>query len=475
MSNWWPPRISVATPEETLEPTEPEGAASATPPTTRPTLQEAREQARPLRAVTRNKTSQSPNFLTPAALIRNISRSRSPSPASPTTSSNRFDFPPHPSTDRMNEETQRLIADAVEYALNKDRAERDKQTKIVTEAAVAAALAHQTSHVRSIKKPDLPNLDKRHIESWIKRIEHAFTRAEVTKPKDKFSFLESKFSGCEDATINEFLEKDTPAAWDAFLEHLRDIYGKTKRDRVYTIFTGVAREGRRPKQLAAHIRDLVGSVTLDDVLKELMLKEIPQEVRRHAATSIEDLDFNDTANYLDKYFDKQGKVLDSSQSTSHVNSVKSQPQPQRPAIRNSNNSTVSREPPAHNVSSEASFTTAFNDDDDSGDINAVRFRRNGQRQTFNVDNRSQSRNRSRPNTTGGDARPTESRGRSTNRQFGSSSSGGDSTREASSNSAQPKVCSFHIQYGEQARSCRPGCMLYAKHQPKGQASNTVRQ
>ena len=58
----------------------------------------------------------------------------------------------------MDDQTQKLIADAVEFALNKDRAEKDQQTKIATEAAVAAALEHQTSHVKSLKKPDLPNL-----------------------------------------------------------------------------------------------------------------------------------------------------------------------------------------------------------------------------------------------------------------------------------------------------------------------------
>ena len=385
----------------------------------------------------------------------------------------------------MDEETRKLIADAVEFALNKDRVERDKQTKIVTEAAVAAALAHQTTHVKSLRKPDLPNLDKRHIESWIKRVEHAFTRAEINRPKDKFSFLESKFAGCEDATINEFLEKDTQDAWKSFLDYLRDLYGKTKKDRVYTVFNGVSREGRRPKQLAAHIRDLVGEISLDDVLRELMLKEIPQEVRQLAATAIEELNFQETADYLDKYFDKQGRVLNSTHATSSVNSVKPQQQQQqlqRSAMKQSASSTTtsSNDP-------EPNYTSAFNEDDESSDVNAVRFRPNGQRQNFKIDNRSQSRGRDRQagssnSTSSGsnNTRTFERRGRSSSRygndsssRYSNSNSNGsnNSSRDPSSNRSQSKVCSFHTQYGDQARSCRPGCMMYAQHQAKGQASN----
>ena len=374
----------------------------------------------------------------------------------------------------MDEETRKLVADAVEFALSKDRAERDKQTKIVTEAAVAAALAHQTSHVRSLRKPDLPNLDKRHIESWIKRVEHAFTRAEVTRPKDKFSFLESKFAGCEDATINEFLERDTQDAWESFLEYLKDLYGKTKKDRVYTVFNGVPREGRRPKQLAAHIRELVGKISLDDVLRELMLKVIPQEVRQHAATAIEELNFQDTADYLDKFFDKQGRVLNSANATASVNSVKpqQQQQPQRSSMKqNAPPSTTSSTDPDPN------FTSVFNEDDVSGDVNAVRFRPNGQKQNFKVENRSQSRGQDRQaGSSSGNSSVGNTRGRSTSR-FGDdsssrySSSNGSRSRDPSTSRPQSKVCSFHTQYGDKARSCRPHCMMYAQHQSKGQASS----
>ena len=49
-----------------------------------------------------------------------------------------------------SEEIQRITANAVAMALAQDRAERDRQVKVATEAAVAAALANQTSQVNAI-------------------------------------------------------------------------------------------------------------------------------------------------------------------------------------------------------------------------------------------------------------------------------------------------------------------------------------
>ena len=474
--------IFATTPDETPEPDTPETASQ-------PSLADIRAAAAPLRAVTRGSraaSSSSEGHLrapTPAELIRSIARSRTPSPSPTTASTNHFNFPEASTADRMAEDdTRRLIAEAVDYALKKDREERDKQSALHTEAAVAAALANQTSHVRSLRKPDLPNLDKLHIDSWIRRIEHAFNRAEVHRPKDKLSFLESKFSGCDDATINEFLAKDSQEDWDNFLHYLRDIYGKTTRERVNHVFNGVAREGRRPKQFAAHIRELTGKITLDDVYKELMLKDIPQEVRRQAAVSIKNLNFEETADHLDQYFDKRGKVLDAPHATTNsVNSVKQQQQPQQ---ARQPKSSMKHESPSRGASapsscgSEApSFTSAFNDaEDDSGDVNAVRFRPNGQRQSFNVNNGSQSRTRGRQNgnsSGNGSSRGFEGHGRSSSRY--NSSSGNDSSnynsREAAPTRQNGKLCSFHVSYGDKARSCKEGCLMFAQHQSKGKASN----
>ena len=369
-------------------------------------------------------------------------------------------------TQRSDDETAALIARAVKMALTEDRADRDRQSALHTEAAVAAALANQTNNVRSLRKPDLPPLDKKHIEHWIQRVEYAYTRAEVTRPKEKFAFLESKFAGCEDAKLNRMLQGDTDTQWTAFLDHLRDTYGRTKKQKVYTVFNGVARDGRRPTQLASHILDLVDDITLDDVLKELLLKEIPAEVRQHAATSIKSLDFQQSAEYLDEYFDKQGKVLNSTHASasSNVNSVKQQ----LPSAMKQNTSESAT------TSSEASsFTASFGDVENNGDINAVRFRPNGQRQSFEVSNRSKSRGRFRGSSSSGSSSGFShpNSGQSTS-GFGNSKSSSsiNNSRDASS-TGQSKFCSFHVQYGDKARSCRPGCTLYEKHLAKGQASN----
>ena len=300
-------------------------------------------------------------------------------------------------TQMSETQMQGMISAAVKMALQEDRADRDRQSALHTEAAVAAALANQTNHVRAIRKPELPPLDKKNIEQWISRIEYAYTRAEVIRAKDKLAFLESKFAGCDDAQLNELLRGTTDADWTSFLTYLRDIYGRTKEDQVNSLLAGFPREGRRPQQLASHIRERIGKIQLDDILKETLLKEIPAEIRQHAATSIKNLDFQATADHLEIYFDKQGRILNSSKPSTGIYAVAPQQQQQqrsRPpqsamkqdsASRNaSSSSTRSSEP-------QQSFTNAFSDGEDSHDVNAVRFRPNGQRQTFNVNNnRSQS-------------------------------------------------------------------------------------
>ena len=469
-----------------------------------PTLAERREAARPLRAVTRtaSTSSSSSSHLTAQDNVRNYIRSRTPSPNLPsTTSSTAFAFTDTPAPTMSLDETQmqRMIAAAVKMALQEDRADRDRQSALHTEAAVTAALANQTSHVRAIRKPELPPLDKKNIDQWISRIEYAYTRAEVVKAKDKLAFLESKFTGCDDAQLNELLRGTTDADWTSFLTYLRDIYGRTKEDQVNSLLAGFPRESRRPQQLASHIRERIGKINLDDILKETLLREIPAEIRQHAATSIKDLDFQATADHLEIYFDKQGRVLNSSRPSTGINAVGPQQQQQQQRSRPlqsamkqdstsktaSSSSTRSSESQHANTSDNANannFTNAFSDEDDSNDINAVRFRQSGQKQTFNVNNkRSQSRGR---NASDSSSRGSNSQSHSTSRysanggRFENNSSShinnnnsANGNRSASrGGSNQSKVCSFHTQYGDKARSCREWCMLWTQHQVKGQAS-----
>ena len=82
-----------------------------------------------------------------------------------------------------------------------------EQIKALVEATVAASVPASVAAVRdtqtedasqqlaglrlSSKKVELPKFDKQNIDIWIKRMESAFVRANVTKPKDKFAHLES--------------------------------------------------------------------------------------------------------------------------------------------------------------------------------------------------------------------------------------------------------------------------------------------
>ena len=498
---------SAETPEEAEEAATPESSESA--------LATARTAALPLRAVTRatsrtissssdgrtdGRTNGHLAAPTPQELLRRISRSRSPSPSpTPTTSSTLFAFPTTSAAAAMDEEmVARITANAIKMALAEDRAERDRQSALHTEAAVSAALSQQSNQVRALRKPDLPPLDKKHIEQWIQRVEYAYTRAEVNKAKDKFAFLESKFSGCDDAQINEMLQGVTDAQWTAFLDHLRDTYGRTKKDMVNALLNGFPRESRRPQQLASHIRERIGNITLDDILKEILLREIPPEIRQHAATSTKTLDFQKTADHLEVYFDKQGKVLDASRPLTGINHVASNQQqprasrPLQPALKTESHSSNASAPSTHS-SEQSTYTGIFSEEDDNTDVNAVRFRPNGQRQQFNVSNRSQSRGRTRNassnnNNSNNNNNNNNNNGRSFNNsnngsnpsRYSSSSSNNNNnnnnsrynnnSRDASSSRSEAKVCSFHVQYGDKARSCREGCMMYAQHQAKGQAS-----
>ena len=158
MFNLWSTQMT-STPDENVEATLPEASNT-------PLLAGLRAAAVPLRAVTQatlrtHSTSDDGRLQLPSsnpqAGIRNISRSRSPSPlptTSTTPSTTHFPFAAATTPSTMDEDMQ----------LKKDRDQRDHQTKQATEAAVKAALEHQAASTRPHRKPDLPNLDKRHID-----------------------------------------------------------------------------------------------------------------------------------------------------------------------------------------------------------------------------------------------------------------------------------------------------------------------
>lgn len=357
-----------------------------------------------------------------------------------------------------SEEIQRITANAVAMALAQDRAERDRQVKVATEAAVAAALANQTSQVNALRKPDLPPFDKDNIHIWIKRLENAYERSGVRTAKAKFAFLESKFDTKSDARINKFLYgSQTEDEWTAFLAYLREKHGQTRRQEVYTILNGTPRDGRRPSVLLDLIRERAGETTIDDIFKELLLKEMPSDVRKHVRSQVEGLNASATARICDKHFDQQGKLLES-ETPSTVHHV-----------------SASSKPPQQQQQPRAAFTAPFlQDADEEPEVNAVRFKA-GQRQSFNVSNRSSSSSRGR----GGSYNNNNNNIPSFNNPRSSSSSGRFASGSSSSNSgsnatSKAKLCSYHSNYGKDAERCEGNwCVLHSatSKPPKGQASH----
>ena len=354
------------------------------------------------------------------------------------------------------EAIERITANAIRIALTNDREERDRQSQLVTQAAVAAALANQTAQVRATRKPELPPFDKNNIEYWIKRLESAYRRAEVVKPEDKFAFIESKFDH-SDSKINKFLYgTHTATDWQDFLDYLRLIYGRTRKQEVQSLLNGTPRDGRRPSTLLETIKDRAGRTTMECIYKELLLKEMPPSVRQLVQSETANSTPEELAELCDVHFDQQGKLLEPGSSTNvnFVDNNSSRPPRQQQQQQQQQQQRAS--------TSTTSFTTPFDQDETEPEVNAVRFR-GGQRQSFNVSNRSASSSRGR----GGNSNYNDRSSSSSARVAGSSSGSG------SSSTYNKKMCSYHINYGKDAERCEgTWCPMHTRTSkpPKGQAS-----
>ena len=360
--------------------------------------------------------------------LRRASRSRTPSPQprdSPT-----FHFP-STSTANMDEATvQRLM-----------------------EAVIRATQTASTQQVQTLRKPELPVFDKKNVEIWIKRVEAAYARVHCTSPALKFAHLDAKFEVNADPIVDGYLFGDpTEENWNAFLNYLRKRYAPTKKDQALTVINGTPREGRTPSQLAAVMKEKAGSVTIDDILKEQLLKQLPPDVLKHLVDRVDSLTFEETAKLADAWFDRDGKPLIQTSATA-VNHVA--PGPPRPTP-SSTPSTASASAAAPSTPS-SHFTPVFDHKDEDTDVNAIRFRQ-GQKQQFNINNRGGARGRGR-----GNGNRNAPQNKNTN-SFGNSAS-----YSAPPSSSKKKICDFHIKFGDEARRCEEWCLLWnaAKHTPKG--------
>ena len=281
-----------------------------------------------------------------------------------------------------------------------------------------AALAPQR------KKPDMPPFDPKHINRWINRLLAAYQRAGVVLAKDKFAFLESTFDVAANPRINQFLYgTNTDADWDSFLAFLKEEYGKTKRQKAALMITDYPRQGLRPTQFMAQLKEDIEGVTLDDIKKEHLLKSLPSRIRELLGKEVETLTSDQIATKADAYFDRQGNLLERAYD---VNSVDS--------------------------SSASGFTQAFSSDVTSDEVNQVQ----------------------RPNFRGNNGR----QGRPENR-FNKSSASGPTRSQSRPGRLIDGLCRTHNKFGDAAFTCvADGCKkkhLVKKAVPQGNSKGERRQ
>ena len=251
--------------------------------------------------------------------------------------------------DATPEQIRRIAEEAQQESRNL-RSQQDRMTAALEAATQAAANATAALQALSLnnsaqaaattttkrKRPELPALDKTNIHIWIQRVESAYAREEVTDPKQKFAFLESIIGVNLGPTINNFMFGEATAQnWTAFLEHLKDVYGPTKETRCSIYLDGIKRNGLRPTDHLALIRDRAKDVSIDDLQKQLIIRELPSDVKKLVQDKVEKLDAAATASLADAHFEKDGRPRNGDAS---VSSVTQQPLQQTPIHGNNSNS-----------------------------------------------------------------------------------------------------------------------------------------
>ena len=289
------------------------------------------------------------------------------------------------------------------------------------------------------RKPDLPPFDQKNIVSWIRRVENAFTRVNITSPKDKFAHLEAVMSVDMHPTVNEYFNgAATVENYNSFLDFLRERYGRTKEQKVQSAINGVRRNGRTPNDLAALIDEQIGDVTIEDVKKAHFLAEMPRDVRHNLATQSDSTSFKELAKAAEAYFNRDGTLRAAEPRVNAVN----------PTPPQTGSYTAPMPPTFSASSSSSSFTTAFEENDAAtpNDINAIHrqprnFNSIDNRSNYNGNNTQTGRSQSRP-------RHNSARGR------------GNGNRSTSRPRATPNnngMCWLHNKFGDEARHCKAPC------------------
>ena len=311
--------------------------------------------------------------------------------------------------------------DAQRRQLEESSRQMEQQQQTINQLSTAfSTLTTTTASTPSRKKPDMPPFDQQNVLIWLKRLQAAYDRANVTLAKDKFAYLESTFDITFNPIINNFLfnSNNTDDDWKEFVEYMKKEYGPTRRQKARKLIGDLPRNGMKPSQFMAQLEEEVREVTLDDVKKEHLLKSIPPRIREILGKAVEEKTAKEVATLADQYFDSQGRPLEkSATSISHIDCQQ----------------------PSSASSSPSPFTSAF--DDSNTDVNFVK------KPNFKSRQRSQSRPRFNSNGRQGNNAPAATTTSS------SSSSSSSSRQQQGSNG----LCRFHRLFGENATKCVSDC------------------
>ena len=340
-------------------------------------------------------------------------RSRSPSPIAPGV----FNFPQVaqlPEGDQFENaraEQANILNMATQEQLDAIRDELRQQMRAELRNEAAASGAQIPDAIK--RKPEIPAFDKKQVDHWIRRTENAFIRALCNTPREKFAFLETKFPVDFNPRINEFLWGDpTEDKWKEFLAYLRSEYGTTKQQRAAVILDGFKRDGRKPSQYVALLEEKTKDIDLNDVRKEMLLREMPTDVQRMLQERFEGLSLRDAAKAADAYFDQEGKLRQ--KQPTNVNAVQE---------------------------ASSDFTSPFTDD--SEDVNAINRRFQNQKSRGN--NNFQRGGRGRPQRGGSNHTPATQTG---------------AQQKPFSKPVDPALCFYHNEFGDKAKKCEVGCKRF---------------
>ena len=308
----------------------------------------------------------------------------------------------------------------------------------------------------SSRKPELPPFDKTSIEKWIRRVESAYIRSGITLAREKFAFIESKFPVDEDPAVDEYLfGEPTDANWEAFTAYLRQRYGKTKRQKVSAILDPIKMDGRTPSQYFAKLRQGYDDITLDDIVKEICVRQLPVDLQQTICKDTEKLSAKEMMAFADKYYNPDGSRIHKKPAA--VNAIR---QPTNPT----HSSSAFSQPFSNNDD---------NNDDDNVDVNAIRGRSNFRPQQGGGGYggaRSKSRGRFGNNNGGGFN--NNNGGFNNNNNGGRNNNGGQNNnnggQRGQNRQNDPSLCFYHNMYGDKARKCDFGC---AKSNKSGNGSS----